>query len=80
MELPEITRKLLAAKNTKGLTFADLGKVVGRDEVWAAARAIALKIAARRQVSSSTHVVAGFSSGWQQEGRPNEEKAIGSVA
>ncbi len=37
MELPEITRKLLAAKNTKGLTFADLGKVVGRDEVWVAA-------------------------------------------
>jgi len=37
MELPEITRKLLAAKNTKGLTFADLGKMVGRDEVWVAA-------------------------------------------
>jgi cyanate lyase len=37
MELPEIMRKLLAAKNTKGLTFADLGKVVGRDEVWVAA-------------------------------------------
>ena len=37
MELPEITRKLLAAKNTKGLTFADLGKMVGRAEVWVAA-------------------------------------------
>jgi cyanate lyase len=37
MELLEITRKLLAAKNTKGLTFADLGKMVGRDEVWVAA-------------------------------------------
>ncbi|HKA54172.1 MAG TPA: cyanase [Candidatus Binatia bacterium] len=37
MELPDITRTLLTAKNKKGLTFADLGKVIGRDEVWVAA-------------------------------------------
>ena len=37
MELPEITLKLLAAKTAKGLTFAELGKVIGRDEVWVAA-------------------------------------------
>jgi cyanate lyase len=37
MELPAITRTLLAAKKTKGLTFADLGTVVDRDEVWVAA-------------------------------------------
>ena len=37
MELPAITRTLLAAKKMKGLTFADLGKVVDRDEVWVAA-------------------------------------------
>ena len=37
MELPDITRTLLAAKNTKGLTFAELGKLLGRDEVWVAA-------------------------------------------
>jgi cyanate lyase len=37
MALPEITTKLLAAKKTKGLTFAELGKGVGRDEVWIAA-------------------------------------------
>jgi len=37
MELPAITRTLLAAKKTKGLTFTDLGKMVGRDEVWVAA-------------------------------------------
>ena len=36
MVLPEITPRLLAAKTTKGLTFAELGKVVGRDEVWVA--------------------------------------------
>lgn len=37
MELPAITTKLLAAKTTQGLTFAELGKVIGRDEVWIAA-------------------------------------------
>ena len=37
MELPEIRRTLLAAKKAKGLSFADLGKVAGRDEVWIAA-------------------------------------------
>jgi cyanate lyase len=37
MKLPDVTRALLAAKNAKGLTFVDLGKVIGRDEVWVAA-------------------------------------------
>ncbi len=37
MNLPEITTKLLAAKKTKGLSFADLGKAIGHDEVWTAA-------------------------------------------
>ncbi|MDF5717605.1 MAG: cyanase [Rhizonema sp. NSF051] len=36
MSIPEITQKLLAAKKEKGLTFADLEKIVGRDEVWLA--------------------------------------------
>ncbi|PPT07872.1 Cyanate hydratase [Geitlerinema sp. FC II] len=37
MKLPEITEKILAAKKTKGLTFADLESTIGRDEVWIAA-------------------------------------------
>ena len=37
MNLPEITEKLFAAKKQKGLSFADLEKTVGRDEVWIAA-------------------------------------------
>jgi cyanate lyase len=37
MAIPEITQKLLAAKKAKGLTFADLEKIVGRDEVWISA-------------------------------------------
>ena len=37
MNVSEVTEKLLAAKKKKGLSFADLGKTVGRDEVWVAA-------------------------------------------
>jgi cyanate lyase len=37
MELSGIIEKLLAAKKEKTLSFADLEKVVGRDEVWIAA-------------------------------------------
>ena len=37
MEIGETTRKLLAAKKAKGLSFADLGDAIGRDEVWVAA-------------------------------------------
>ncbi|MBN3893898.1 MAG: cyanase [Nostoc sp. NOS(2021)] len=37
MSIPEITQKLLAAKREKGLSFADLEKILGRDEVWIAA-------------------------------------------
>lgn len=35
--MSEITEKLLAAKKAQGLSFADLEKVLGRDEVWIAA-------------------------------------------
>ena len=35
--IPEITRKLLAAKKANGISFAELEKVLGRDEVWIAA-------------------------------------------
>jgi len=31
-----ITEKLYAAKKEKGLSFAELGEIVGRDEVWIA--------------------------------------------
>lgn len=35
--IPDITQKLLAAKQAKGLSFTDLEKLLGRDEVWIAA-------------------------------------------
>ncbi|AFZ19560.1 cyanase [Allocoleopsis franciscana] len=37
MTILEITQKLLAAKKAKGLTFADLETMIGRDEVWISA-------------------------------------------
>jgi cyanate lyase len=37
MELSTATSILLAAKNAKGLTFVELGELLGRDEVWVAA-------------------------------------------
>ncbi|MEB3355155.1 MAG: cyanase [Synechococcales bacterium] len=37
MPVSEVTEKLLAAKKSKGISFADLEAKVGRDEVWIAA-------------------------------------------
>jgi cyanate lyase len=37
MSIPEITEKLLKAKKAKNISFADLEKLLGRDEVWIAA-------------------------------------------
>jgi len=37
MDTPDITEKLLTAKKRKGLSFSDLEKAVGRDEIWIAA-------------------------------------------
>jgi len=36
VEFPEFTQTLLEAKKDKGLSFADLEKLLGRDEVWIA--------------------------------------------
>ena len=37
MTIPAITEKLLAAKQAQKLSFTDLEKILGRDEVWIAA-------------------------------------------
>jgi cyanate lyase len=37
MSIPAVTEQLLAAKKAKNLSFADLEKILGRDEVWIAA-------------------------------------------
>ncbi|MEM9772230.1 MAG: cyanate hydratase, partial [Cyanobacteria bacterium P01_D01_bin.73] len=36
MAISAITEKLLAAKKAKGVSYAELEKVVGQDEVWIA--------------------------------------------
>jgi len=36
MKTHEVTQRLLEAKKKKGKTFADLGKLINRDEVWVA--------------------------------------------
>ena len=37
LEISETTATLLNAKKAAGLSFADLGRAIGRDEVWVAA-------------------------------------------
>lgn len=37
MQISDITEQLMSAKKRKGLSFADLEKTLGRDEVWIAA-------------------------------------------
>ncbi len=37
MDVSAATTELLEAKRAKGMTFAELGKLIGRDEVWVAA-------------------------------------------
>lgn len=37
IDVPDITQKLLAAKQAKGISFAYLEQLLGRDEVWIAA-------------------------------------------
>ncbi len=37
MKVSDVTEKLLSAKKQKGLSFADLEKIAGHDEVWIAA-------------------------------------------
>jgi cyanate lyase len=37
MEISETSRQLLQAKKASGLSFTDLGNLLGRDEIWVAA-------------------------------------------
>ncbi|MEW6496846.1 MAG: cyanase [Cyanobacteriota bacterium] len=57
MAILEITQKLLAAKKAKGITFADLEKIVGRDEVWIAAVIYRQASASEDEASKLTHAL-----------------------
>ncbi|HEX9137712.1 MAG TPA: cyanase [Nitrospirota bacterium] len=54
MHIPEITERLLAAKKQKGLSFAELGRMIGRDEVWVAALFYRQAVASREEAEKLT--------------------------
>ncbi len=57
MPIPEITQKLLAAKMTKKVTFADLEKILGRDEVWISAVIYRQASASEDEASKLVHAL-----------------------
>ncbi len=57
MSIPEITQILLAAKNNKGLSFIDLEKMLGRDEVWIASVIYRQASASEEEASKMIHAL-----------------------
>jgi cyanate lyase len=57
LEVPAITTKLLAAKTARGLTFADLEQLLGRDEVWIAALFYRQAAASEAEASQILHAL-----------------------
>lgn len=57
MAIPEITQKLLAAKKAQGVTFADLEKRLGRDEVWISAVIYRQASASEDEASKLVHAL-----------------------
>lgn len=55
--IPELTQKLLAAKQAQGLSFADLEKALGRDEVWIAALFYRQASASREEAEKIAHLL-----------------------
>ena len=57
MSIPEITQILLAAKENKGLSFADLEKMLGRDEIWIASVIYRQSSASENEASKLIHAL-----------------------
>lgn len=57
MSIPEITQILLAAKENKGLSFANLEKMLGRDEVWIASVIYRQSSASEDEASKLVHAL-----------------------
>ncbi|HEY9909797.1 MAG TPA: cyanase [Thermosynechococcaceae cyanobacterium] len=57
MSLPELTQQLLSAKQAKGLSFTDLEKILGRDEVWIAALFYGQASASAEEADKLVHVL-----------------------
>ena len=78
MKIGEITRKLIAAKRAKGLSFAELGKVIGHDEVWTVALLYRQASASQDEASKLASSL-GLSSDIAQELTEPPLKGLGPV-
>ncbi|NJO42264.1 MAG: cyanase [Cyanobacteria bacterium CRU_2_1] len=78
MEVPEITEKLLAAKAATGVTFAELERILGRDEVWIAA-VIYRQASASLEEATKIVETLGLSSDIAAELTEYPVKGLGSV-
>ncbi|MBD1845129.1 cyanase [Cyanobacteria bacterium FACHB-63] len=78
MTIPEITQKLLAAKKEKGLSFADLETMLGRDEVWIASLFYRQATASENEASKLLHAL-GLSQDLASELTQSSVKGLGPV-
>jgi cyanate lyase len=78
MTIPEITQKLLAAKQAKGLSFADLEAVLGRDEVWIASLFYRQATASEDEASKLLHAL-GLSEDLIPELTASSVKGLGPI-
>lgn len=78
MMIPEITSKLLAAKKEKGISFADLEKILERDEVWIAAVIYRQASASEDEASKLVHAL-GLDQSYAKELTECPLKGLGPV-
>lgn len=78
MSIPEVTQKLLEAKKAKGLSFADLEAVLGRDEVWIASLFYRQATASEDEASKLLHTL-GLSADLASELTQFSVKGLGPV-
>lgn len=78
MAIPEITHELLAAKKERGLSFADLEKLLGRDEIWIAA-VIYRQASASEEEASKLIDTLGVSPIYAKELTESPVKGLGPV-
>ncbi|MCU0565041.1 MAG: cyanase [Oculatellaceae cyanobacterium Prado106] len=77
-EILPITAKLLEAKQTKGITFSDLGLAIGRDEVWVAAVIYRQAAASAEEASKLLHLL-GLSEDWVPQLTAFPVKGLGPI-
>lgn len=78
MTIPEITQKLLAAKQAKGLSFAALEAILGRDEVWIASLFYRQATASEDEASKLLHAL-GLSEELVSELTASSVKGLGPI-